>query len=77
MAITFKGKTVTLSDIVTVEEAQALHELLLEKEDLRFDLRKARHVHTAVLQVLIAARPKVAHPFDDKFLCEFVLPAFS
>ena len=77
MPIKTKGKTAALSGIVTVEEAQALHEFLLEKKDGKVDLSEATHIHTAVLQVLMTARPQVSRPFADNFLSGFVLPAFS
>ena len=77
MPIKTKGKTATLSGIIAVEDAQALHEFLLEKKDGKVDLTDATHVHTAVLQVLMTARPQVSRPFADKFLSGFVLPLFS
>lgn len=77
MPIKTKGKTAALSGIITVEEAQTLHEFLLEKKDAKIDLAETTHIHTAVLQVLMTARPQVSRPFADNFLSGFVLPAFS
>lgn len=76
MAVKTKGKTIYLSDAVTVEEAQTLHEFLLNKKDARVDLSATTHVHTAALQVLMAARPKISRDFTDEFLLAYVSQNF-
>ena len=52
-------KTATLSGHCTVEEAEPLMEWLLSHRSGRLDLSGCEHVHSAVLQVLMALRPKI------------------
>jgi anti-anti-sigma regulatory factor len=60
MPIEFKKQKVVLRGAVTVEEAEALLEWLQNKPAAKVDLSACSHVHTASLQVLMAAKSKVA-----------------
>ena len=51
-----------------VDEALALLEQLSRPKPPRLDLRRCTHLHTALLQVLAAARPAGMVPPDDAFL---------
>jgi len=65
MAIKYKKNLVVFSDVVTVEEAEALLEWLQKKGAARVDLSACTHVHPAALQVLMTARPVIgAWPAD-------------
>ncbi len=66
MAIQYKGLTAALIDIVAVEEAEGLLQWLLTNPDGAVDLSGCKHLHAAVLQVLMAGQPKVnAWPEDE------------
>jgi len=57
MPIEFKRNRVIFRDEVRVEEAEALLEALQKKPTTQVDLGPCTHLHTANLQVLMAARP--------------------
>lgn len=59
MPIEFKKNLVVLRDVVQVEEAEALFEALQKKPNTKVDLAACTHLHTANLQVLIVARPRI------------------
>jgi hypothetical protein len=60
MPIEFKRNSVVFRDIVRVEEAEALLEALQKKPAIKVDLAACTHLHTANLQVLMAAKPNIA-----------------
>ena len=60
MPIEFKRGKAMLQNVVGVEEAEALLEWLQKKPSAKVDLAACRHLHTAILQVLMAARPGVS-----------------
>jgi hypothetical protein len=60
MPIEFKKSCVIFRDVVQVEEAEALLEALQKKPTLKVNLTACTHLHTANLQVLMAARPRIA-----------------
>jgi anti-anti-sigma regulatory factor len=60
MPIEFKKQKLVLQGAVTVEEAESLLEWLQNKPTARADLSACTHLHTANLQVLMAAKTKVA-----------------
>ena len=65
MPIAYKKKLAVLSDIVIVDEAEALLEWLQNKPAARVDLDACTHLHPANLQVLMAAGCRVtAWPKD-------------
>ena len=60
MPIEFKKQKAVLQGAVTIEEAEALLESLQNKPAAKVDLSACSHLHTANLQVLMAAKTKVA-----------------
>jgi hypothetical protein len=60
MPIEFKKQKAVLRGAVTVEEAEALLEWLQNKPAAKADLSACSHLHTANLQVLMAARPGIS-----------------
>ncbi len=72
MIIENEGAAV-LKGHVAVEEAQALHEFLIENPDAEVDLSGVGAIHTAALQVLLAARPRVRGLADETPLWRWVL----
>jgi hypothetical protein len=60
---------------VTVEEAEGLLAWLLAQPGARVDLAGCTHCHAAVLQLLMAAAPRVAAWPDDAGLAAWLRPA--
>ncbi len=60
MPIEFIADQVIIRDIASVEEAEALLERLQMSPHATVDLAACTHLHTANLQVLMAARPVIA-----------------
>ena len=59
MPIEFKRNRVIFREEVRVEEAEALLEVLQKKPSTKVDLATCTHLHTANLQVLMVARPRI------------------
>ena len=55
-----RKNTLVASELVGVEDAEHLLEWLLKHPRGRLDLAACTHLHAANLQVLMAARPKIA-----------------
>ncbi|MBT8763070.1 hypothetical protein KFV02_03905 [Desulfohalobiaceae bacterium Ax17] len=68
MPIKITEDTAIFSDICTVEEAEPLLDWLKEHPAGKLDLKQAQHIHTAILQVLMALQPEIASPPEDEFL---------
>lgn len=68
MPLEFTKTTVTLSGACSVEEALPLLEHLQSHRSVRVDMGTCTHMHTAILQVLLAVRPKIAALPQDEFL---------
>ncbi len=73
MALRSADGRIVLSGVITVEEAEALCQLLLAHPAATIDLTDCLHLHAAVVQVLLAARRSVASPPKDAFLAGVVL----
>lgn len=58
-------------------DADSLLQLLLAIPGATVDWRECRGAHTAVIQVLMAARPKLLGPAAGTALQEWVAPAIS
>ena len=56
MPVTYTQDTATLSGVVDVEAAEALHQQWLQTPDLKIEYDGVEHVHAAVVQVLLAHR---------------------
>jgi hypothetical protein len=68
MTIRYLKKHAALEGIVGVDDAEALTQWLLQQAAPAVHLGKCQHLHGAVLQVLLALRPKVAAPPADPLL---------
>jgi hypothetical protein len=66
---------IVLEGICPAEDAEPLQRLLLEHPGAAVDWRMCDEVHTAVLQVLLAARPSIKGPPRAAFLQHFIGPA--
>jgi hypothetical protein len=60
MPIEFKKNRAMFHDVVGVEEAEGLLDWLQSKPAAKVDLSACGHLHTANLQVLMAARPEIS-----------------
>jgi hypothetical protein len=67
MSIEVAGGTVRIIGNATVEDAEPLLAALLDDPARTVDLDQATHLHSAVIQLLLAVRPTIAgapaHPF--------------
>jgi len=68
MAIRYLKKHAALEGHVSVEDAEALAQWLREQRTPAVHLGKCEHVHAAVLQVLLALRPRIAAAPSDAWL---------
>jgi hypothetical protein len=74
MPIEYTRKTAKMSGIVTVEEAESLLEWIQKNPSGRLDLAACSHIHAANLQVIMAARPRIAAMPSDSQLAAWLLP---
>ncbi len=72
MAIAFKKTKAVFQDIVGVEEAEILLEWLHKHPKGKVDLSSCQHLHSAVLQVLMAARPSILALPSDALLAAWL-----
>ena len=68
MTIRYLKKHAVLEGIVGVDDAESLAQWLRQQAAPAVHLGKCEHVHGAVLQVLLALRPKLAAAPADPFL---------
>ncbi len=68
MGIRYLKKTAALDDVIGVEAAEELARWLAAQPQPAVNLAKCRHLHAAVLQVLLALRPRLAAPPADPWL---------
>jgi len=66
--------TIVLDGSCPNEDAELLLQLLLETPGARVDWRACRGAHSAVIQVLLVARPLVLGPPADAALSRWVAP---
>lgn len=77
MPIEYKNNRAIFRDEVTVEEAEGLLEWLQTKAGAKADLSGLSHLHTANLQVLMAAKICISNwPKNDE-LRAWLEPAFK
>jgi hypothetical protein len=60
--------TIVLTDGCPAEDAEPLLELLQSTPDAPVDWKQCDHLHTAVLQVIMAARPVLVGPCGDPWI---------
>jgi hypothetical protein len=68
MSIRYLKKYAALEGNVSVEDAETLAQWLHKQAAPAVHLGKCEHVHGAVLQVLLATRPRVTAPPADPLL---------
>ncbi len=77
MPVIGKRQTVHLEGVCSVEEAEELLAWLHKHPKGRVHMKECRHLHTAVVQVLLCARRPIAAPPEAPFLRRWVLPALE
>lgn len=68
MPFNFTKSTAVAGESCTVEDALPLLEFLIANRGAKVDLGPCTNLHTAVLQVLLAAQPKIAALPQEAFL---------
>jgi hypothetical protein len=68
MAIRYLKKHAALEDIVTVEDAETLLEWLKKQTKPAVNLSKCKHLHAAILQVLLVIRPQIVGEVPDPWI---------
>jgi len=68
--------TIVIEGDSLAEDAELLLQLLQATPQALLDWSQCGHIHTAVLQVVLAARPALAGPCGDSWVREW-LPAGS
>ena len=66
------GTTIVLDGHCPVEEAEPLLQFLQATPAACLDWRQCTHLHTAVLQVILAARPPLIGPCGDAWVQRWV-----
>jgi hypothetical protein len=75
MTVSKKDRVISLSGNCPAEDAEILLEYLIAGAD-RVDLNDCEHLHAAVLQLLMAARPGVSG-VPAPFLGQWILPLLT
>ncbi|MBP2297406.1 hypothetical protein [Azospirillum picis] len=74
MPIRYEGDLARFDAACTVDEALPFAEWLEATVPARVDLSACTELHTALLQLLLVARPAVAATAADPFLARWVAP---
>ena len=77
MAIQFRKSLAIFMDVVSVEEAEALHEWLQKRPEAKVDLSACVHLHPANLQLLMATGATVTAWPKEAELAEWIKTALS
>jgi hypothetical protein len=77
MSARLDGNVILLEGACRVEDAEPLLGWLQADRGLIVDLTDAEHLHTAVLQVLMALRPAFKGIARDVFIREWLTPVLS
>ena len=67
-----EGGTIVLAGSCPVEEAEPLLQMLQATPTAKLDWTQCRHLHTAVLQVILAARPALVGACGDPWVRQWV-----
>jgi hypothetical protein len=72
--VTLSRNVATLSGVVSVDDAEPLAQWLRDTARPKVKLAGCIHLHTAVLQALLAARPSIASAPTEPFLARWIFP---
>ena len=74
MTIQFMRSVACFKGVCAVEEAEPLLQWLQDQPRGKVNLKECEHVHTAVLQVMLAAKVMVTLPPEDAELAKWLIP---
>lgn len=77
MPLDLSGNVARFADVCTVEEALDLLEWARQNTPPRVDLGACTHLHTALLQVLMASDARIVAPPEDPFLKQWITPLLA
>jgi len=77
MPLVFTETEARFEDVCTVEDALPLLEFLKNSDAPQVDLSACTYLHTALLQLLLSARPRIAAPPADPSLARWVEPLLN
>lgn len=77
MPLQLDEQTAVLAGDVSVEDAEPLANWLRQTPGGAVDLGSCTHLHTAALQALASARPRIAVAPADPFLSTWIVPLFA
>ncbi|HSK38208.1 MAG TPA: hypothetical protein VK943_00425 [Arenibaculum sp.] len=77
MTVRIEAGVAWLEGSCPVEEAEALLEVLLAHPGIPVDWSGCRHLHSALVQVLMAARPTLRGMPEGPFLRRWIEPALT
>ncbi len=77
MTVSRDGAIIRLQGVCRVEDAEPLTAMLQGVSDSTLDLSTCKGLHAAVVQAILAFRPKIVGVPDDAFLRDRLLPALT
>jgi hypothetical protein len=77
MSVRVEADIAYLAGECRVEDAEPLLGFLQSGSSRVVDLTQATHLHTAVLQLLLAFRPHVVGPASDTFVQRWLIPQMT
>ncbi|MDB5395601.1 MAG: hypothetical protein JWM91_3107 [Rhodospirillales bacterium] len=77
MSVLLEVERIVLRGNCSVEDAEPLVVLLQTHPDFEVDIGDTLHLHSAVLQVLLAFRPRLAGPSQDAFIQTWIVPLLT
>jgi hypothetical protein len=77
MSVRIDGDVIRLEGACHVEQAEVLLQALLAVPERTVDVAGCRHLHGAVVQVLLSFATRVSGDPADAFLRQFVAPNFQ
>lgn len=75
MPIQFMENVACFTEVCTVEEAELLLQWLQDQPGGKVKLKECTHIHTAIVQVMLAAKVIVMLPPTDPDLARWLMPA--
>lgn len=77
MPVTLSKNVATLSGLVSVDDAEPFAQWLRDTRRPMVRMAGCTHLHTAVLQALLAARPVIISPPTEPFLARWIVPLLA
>ena len=74
MSVRRENGSIVLKGICPVEDAEPLLQMLQATPAAPCDWTRCSHLHTAVLQVILAARPILVGPCGDSWIEQWIIP---